>query len=177
MSKRILFIIFAVVLLGAGIVYRAASAHEARAEADKIVAADLAGQDTSSAITTLKAFAAGHMGASVNFTLKGSYDRAQAAAAAAANTPAPNAQVYADAQRACSGKSDSIVQAKCNQAYVAAHLTAVATPTPVPAPKLAGYQYAVVAPLWTPDLAGALLLGAAAALALSAILRPRKRGR
>jgi hypothetical protein len=174
MSKRIFFLIAAVVLLGTGLFYRAASAHMARKLADQIVADDLAAKDTTAARASLKDFAAVHMGAAVNFTLKGSYDRATATANAAATVADPNTQVYAAAQAACSGKTDSITQAKCNQAYLASHLVATPTPAPVVAPKLASYQYAVKSPLWSPDLAGALLLGSLAAFIIGFVInRPK----
>ena len=172
MSKRILFVFAAVILAGAGIFFRASSTHTARVQADQIVKNDSAGTDTASGIATLKAFVASHMGASVSFTLKASYDRAIAAARPPAPPANTTSQVYVDAQRACSGKSDSITQARCNQNYLAQHLSAVpaATPAPVPAPKLADYQYGLVAPLWTPDLAGALLLGAVASVGVGLVM-------
>ena len=174
MSKRILFIFAAVILAGAGIFYRATSAHSARLQADEIVKTDTAGGDTAAAFEALKNFAALHMGASTSFTLQGSYDRALAQSKAAVAAPS-NSQVYADAQKACSGKSDSITQAKCNENYISAHLTSsTPAPTPAPAPKLADYQRTVKAPLWTPDLAGALLLGAAVAALAALIFRGRK---
>lgn len=175
MSKRILFAFAAVILAATGIFFRAASTHSARLAADDIVRLDTAGTDTATALASLKGFVAAHMGASVSFTLQGSYDRAQARAQAAAAVTTPSSQIYADAQKACAGKSDSITQARCNEAYLAAHLMAAApTPVPVPAPQLADYKYTLHAPWWTPDLAGALLLGAVAAAAYGPITRKRK---
>jgi len=175
MSKRILFIFAAVALAGAGIFYRASSTHTARLQSEAIVKDDTAGQDVSAAIASLKNYVAAHMGASVSFTLKSSYDRAVAQAQPPA-AAAPSSQIYADAQRACSGKSDSITQARCNEAYISAHLApATPTPTPVAIPKLADFQYQLKAPLWTPDLSGALLLGAAAAAFAALIARQKKR--
>jgi hypothetical protein len=172
MSKRIFFFAAAVILAGAGIFFRASNSHTARIQADQIVAADKAGTDTAAALASLQAFVKTHMGSSVKITLQYSYDRAQAAAkAAAAAAPSGNSQIYADAQRACGGKSDSITQARCVTAYVTQRLTNAPVPTPVPAPKLTDYQYNLKAPLWTPDLAGALLLGAAAAAGFGLILR------
>ncbi|GAC1369221.1 MAG: hypothetical protein NVSMB39_0770 [Candidatus Saccharimonadales bacterium] len=177
MSKRILFIFAAVILAAAGIFYRASSAHTARLQADEIVKTDTAGGDTALAIESLKNFAALHMGASATFTLQGSYDRALAQSKAAVAAPSStNSQVYADAQRACAGKSDSITQAKCNEAYISAHLTpATPAPAPVAEPKLADYRRSVKSPLWTPDLAGALLLGAAVAALAALIFRGKPR--
>lgn len=177
MSKRILFVVAGILLAAAGIYFRAASTHEARAQADRIVAADATGADTSASITTLKDYVKLHMGASVKFTLQSSYDRANAKAKAAAAATSDNSKIYAAAQAACAGKSDSITQAKCNSAYLAAHLSNLPTPAPVPAPVLASYQYSLRAPIWTPDLAGALMLGAAAAIALGIIFGRPKKGR
>lgn len=176
MSKRILFVFAAVILAAAGIFFRASSAHSARLQVDSIVKSDAAGTDTAAAIASLKSFAALHMGASVSFTLQSSYDRALAASKAAAPAPTNSSQIYADAQRACAGKSDSITQARCNEAYISAHLTpATPAPAPVAAPQLADYKYAFNSPLWTPDLAGALFLGAAFAALAAFLIRQRKR--
>jgi hypothetical protein len=179
MSKRILFILAAVVLAGAGIYYRAASTHTARLQADAIVAADAAGADINKDLAILRDFVSSHLGASVSFTLQASYDRMLAKSQPAAPAPvSSNSQIYTEAQRACAGKSDSITQARCNEAYLQAHLnssTPTPTPVPGPVPKLADYQYNLKAPLWTPDLAGALLLGAAAAALAAFLARQRKR--
>jgi hypothetical protein len=175
MSKRVLFIFTAVILGAAGIYYRAASTHSARLQADAIVASDTAGTDVTAGLAALKSYVATHMGASVKFTLQSGYDRAAAQAQAAAPASS-NSQVYADAPGACAVKSDSITQARCNEAYISSHLApATPTPVPVPAPRLADYQYDLKAPLWTPDLTGALLAGAAAAAFAALITRQRKR--
>jgi hypothetical protein len=178
MSKRILFIIGAVILAAGGIFFRASNSHSARVQADRIVSADAAGTDTTADIASLKSFVATHMGASTSFTLKSSYDRAGSAAVAAASAAKPSNQIYVDAQKACAGKSDSVTQARCNQNYLAQHLTAAPTPAPVPAPKLADFQYSYKAPLWTPDLAGSLMLGASASVAFGLLLvKPKQKGR
>lgn len=175
MSKRILFVVAAIALGAAGIFYRASNAHTARLQADDIVKADAAGTDTTASLASLRDFVSSHMGASVTVTLKGSFDRA----VAALPTPAPTAnssQVYADAQKACAGKSDSITQARCNEAYISSHLTpATPTPAPVTPPKLADYQHVLTSPLWTPDLAGSLLLGALLSIVAAFLARNKKR--
>ncbi|HVQ43955.1 MAG TPA: hypothetical protein VMT30_03235 [Candidatus Saccharimonadia bacterium] len=173
MSKRVLFGLAALALAAASIYFRAGNTRTARLHADQIVAADTVAADTTTQLAALKTFVADHMGASVTFTLQGSYDRAVAAATAAAAVPDPNAQVYAAAQKACSGKSDSLTLARCNQAYLAQHLSTAPTPAPVPAPRAADYRRTFTAPLWTPDLAGALLAGAVAALILGNKRRKR----
>ncbi len=181
MSKRFLFLFAAIILFGVGIFFRASSTRSARTQAEKITQADTAGADTAADVASLKTYSASHMGASVKFALKGAYARAQAAAEAAATAQAAasaaNSQIYAEAQRQCSGKSDSITQAKCNQAYLSAHLASVpAAPASVPAPKESDFQYDLKAPFWTPDLAGALLIGALVAFGFSIPFGRRKQG-
>lgn len=175
MKKHILFAILAVALLAGAFLARSASLREAKKQADAIAAADKASQPTADAVVALKNYVALHMGSSVTVTLEGSYARAQAAAVAASKA-SDNSKIYADAQVACAGKSDSVTQAKCNQAYIASRLVSP-TPTPVPAPKRADYQQKLSSPAWTPDLTGALLLGAAAALGMASVtwLRERRR--
>jgi len=173
MSKRILFAIAAILLAGAGIFFRASSMHTARDSADKIVQSDAASGSVSADIASLKDFVKAHMGASVSFTLKAAYDRAQAAATAASATNS-NSQIYADAQKACSGKNDSITLARCNQQYLAQHLASAPAPVVVPVPLLSYYQYKLASPVWTPDLAGALLLGAIVSLGFALPLGRKK---
>jgi hypothetical protein len=175
MTKRLLFVVAAVVLIALGMYVRAHNASIARQQATNIVNLDSAGSDTSGAIENLKAYVLGHMGASTNFTLQVSYDRAVAQAKAAATASSNSSKVYADAQRACSGHTDSITQARCNQEYIAHHLGSTAIPTPVAAPQLSSYQYHFRAPLWTPDLAGAFVLGGLAALVLGLVPFPARR--
>ena len=163
MMKRIFFILAAAALGFAGLYFQSANARQAATLEATVTNQDLAGTDPTAAIASLTSFVKIHMGTSVDFTLTGAYDRAMAAAKASA-APDNTSQVYADAQRACSGKNDSIVQARCNQAYISAHLSTAPAPAPLPEPVLAGYQHKITAPVWTPDLPGALLLGALIAL-------------
>jgi hypothetical protein len=150
--------------------------HQAARQDGAIVQSDINGADTTADINSLKAYVLAHMGASTSFTLTGSYNRAVDAAKAAANASAANAQVYADAQKACGGRTDSITQARCNQDYIAKHLANLPPPGPVVEPKLADYQRNFRAPIWTPDIAGALMLGALAALGFG-LVRLRRKGR
>lgn len=168
MSKRILFLLAAAALVISGWYIRSTNAAAARAKAATITDQDRRGADTKDALTDLKTYAATHLGATITVTLSGSYERAQAQATAPATT---NAQVYAAAQAACAGKSNAVTQARCNQDYVSKHL--VPTGSPAPAPKLADYQKTYKSPWWTPDLAGALFLGAAAALLAAVFIRRR----
>jgi formate-dependent nitrite reductase membrane component NrfD len=177
MLKRILFVVAALVLLAASFYVRSRNAATAQAQADQIEAQDTAGSDTTAAFTNLQAYARSHLGVDVNLTLNGSYARAQTAAKAAATASAVNSQIYADAQRACGGKTDSITQARCNQDYLDKHLTNVPQPTPVAEPKLADYQHSIRSPVWAPDIAGALLLGGLAALVLAIVVNTRRRRR
>jgi hypothetical protein len=160
MSKRILFIVAAAILGAAGFYFQSLNQREARAKADAITAADTAGTNTDAAVAALSSYVKQHMGTTVSYTLGGKFARDEAAAKASANAPATNSQVYADAQKACGGKSDSITQAKCNQDYIAKHLVVTPSASPLPMPKMADYKLVLKAPLWTPDLAGALFLGA-----------------
>lgn len=174
-SKAALFVLAAVLLAGTGLYLRSQNIKHAQAQADKLVATDNAAGNAAQELTDLKSYVKGHMGAAVSFTLQASYDRAAAAAKAAAAASAANSQIYADAQRLCSGKSDSITQARCNQDYLSKHLVNVAPAGPITEPKLSDYQYNLRAPFWTPDLAGALLLGAVAALVFVTVMLVRGR--
>ncbi len=163
MTKWI-FLAIAGLLAGAGLLVQYQNGQAARSKAASIEAADQQGLNTKTELDSLRRYVAGHMGASVKVTLEGSYERAQAAAQkAAADTQAAIAKVYVDAQLACVGQKNPVLQAKCNQDYVAAH-PAPATSS-VLAPQLADYQYDLRSPLWAPDLAGWLLLGSLSALA------------
>jgi hypothetical protein len=177
---RLLFFLAGIVLAGLGLVFEAKDSHYAHAQANAIVQDDQGApnpnEGATAALLNLQNFVKTHMGTSVTFALSGSYNRALAASQAASAAQASSSSIYAAAQAACSGKTDSLVQARCNEAYLQSHLPA-ATPTPVAAPKLADYQYNLKAPFWTPDLAGALLLGSliASVLLLFSLLKPRRR--
>lgn len=176
MTKWILGVI-AILLLAGGWYMRTQNIAEASRRIQPVIQADTAGQDTKVALESLKGFVATHMGARADFTLQASYDRAQAAAQAAANAQAANSKIYADAQRVCGTKADSITLAHCNQDYLAKHLVTMTSPTPVTAPRLADYQYKLRSPFWTPDIAGALFLGGVAALGFVAFGLARSRRR
>jgi hypothetical protein len=175
MMKRIFFVLAAAALGFAGLYYRGLNGKEAQHRADVIVDQDVAGTaDLSPSINSLKAYVQAHMGASVNFTLTGAYDRALAQYQAQAQPS--QSQIYADAQKACAGKSDSVTQAKCNAQYLQTHLSTAPTPTPQPEPRVSAFTYNLRAPIWTPDLPGALLLGAVVALlfSLGGLMRRRR---
>jgi hypothetical protein len=179
MSKRSLFIIAALLLAAAGLYAQFNSATSARSQAQAITTLDESDASTVAQVNSLKSYVAEHMGTSVTIQLTGSYNRAQAASAsstqAAQAAQSANAQVYADAQKSCMSKADSITQAKCNAAYLQTHLSTAPTPTPVAQPKLSDYQIPLTAPFWTPDLAGALMVGALAAFVVALVVVPKRR--
>jgi hypothetical protein len=175
MNKRTLFVVAAIALAVAGLVVRNENNKQARTMADIVQAQDLSGASTAASLDDLQTYVNTHMGASVTYTLTGSYNRAVAQANAAATAASSDSQIYAAAQAACSGKTDSITQAKCNQAYLSSHLSNAPQAAPVAEPQLASYQHSLKAPTWSPDLAGALLLGAIAALILAVINKPKGR--
>lgn len=180
MSKSLMFLLAAIALAGIGGYFRYQNGAEARRQAAVIVQIDQQDPAPGTSLPAptptqqLKAFVAAHTGASVSYILRGSYDRAVTAANAAAQTQSATSQVYADAQRACSGKSDSITQARCNQEYLNSHLSQAAPPAAVAQPKLSDYTVTLHAPLWTADLAGALFLGAGAALIMAVVTGRRR---
>jgi len=169
MIKLVLFGVVALGLTAAGLYGRAANVKYARTQAAQVVSLDASGADAAAALAQLRSYAASHTGAGVTLTLAGSYSRAQTAAKAAAAASAANSQIYAAAQAACSGKSDSISQARCNQDYLAKHLVNLPAAAPVVQPQPADYRYELASPFWAPDLAGACFLGAAAALVVPII--------
>jgi hypothetical protein len=175
MAKRMMFVLAAALLAIGGLYVRSKNASSAHDQASAILRLDSSGAGASSSIESLKTYVHTHMGATVSYTLNTSYQKA-VTAAQAAQAQQSSGNVYADAQRACAGHTDSITQAKCNQAYLQAHLTGP-SPTPVPQPNLTDYQYNLRSPLWTPDLAGALMVGALAALVLGLWRLPKRRQR
>ncbi len=179
MSKRSLFIVAALLLAAAGLYTQYQDAASARSQAQAITTLDETGVSTTAQVESLKAYVSEHMGTSVTIQLTGSYDRAQSAAAsstkAAQAAQSANSQVYADAQKSCMSKADSITQAKCNAAYLQAHLSTAPTPSPAPQPKLSEYQFPLTAPFWSPDIAGALMVGALAAFVVALFLAPKRR--
>ncbi len=160
MLRKVLFIL-SLLLIIASVGYMSANRREADRQARAIEAADQRGEDVTVSLATLKAYAGTHMFAGTAVALAGSYARAQATAAVSASAANSSAQVYAAAQAACSGKSDSIVQARCNAQYLASHLANLPSATPVPVPQPADYQFKFTSPFWAPDLAGVLFLGGA----------------
>jgi dihydroxyacetone kinase DhaKLM complex PTS-EIIA-like component DhaM len=129
---------------------------------DQIINKDQAAQPVAQDIATLTDYVHSHMRTDVKFELAGSYQRAVTAA-----QPAVNGAVYAQAQSACSGRSDSVTQARCVTDFVSRRLPA--TP-PAPPPDRAKYTYDIHSPAWTPNAAGsAFLLALVLVLSAAAI--------
>src|SRR5690242_10439715 len=104
MTKRVLYALVAVVLAAAGIYLVSNNARYVHTQVAAIQAQDVA-SDPLAAVTVVKSYVANHMGTSADFVLTGTYNRALNAAKAAQAKAAANANVYAAAQAACSGKT------------------------------------------------------------------------
>jgi argininosuccinate synthase len=174
MNRRSFFVLAALLLAAAGLYVQSRDSAHAKTLAQAITQADISGAATTLPASQLQAYVKAHMGTTVSYSLTGSYDRAVAAAKSAASAEESNQGVYAAAQAACTSHANSIVQAECNQAYLQSHMSQITPPAPVPAPKLAAYRYTDKAAFWTPDLAGALMLGAIAALIVGVLMKPRR---
>ncbi len=157
MASRIIFVIGVLLLVGAFIVRSSNISHTNQLVAS-VLQADGGATDTAGPLAAVKSFVMSHLGTHAKFSLTGSYQRDVEAAKAAAAAQATNSQIYSAAQAACGGKTDSITQAKCNAAYLSAHLVSIPASAPVSAPNLSAYQFYINAPFWTPDSVG--LLGA-----------------
>lgn len=160
MLKRLLVVLAFTFLVSSGY-FMYANHRSSDNQAKTIEATDLRGEDVTLDLGKLKTYVGSHIYAGTTVVLAGSYARAQAAASASATAGQTSALVYADAQKTCSGKNDSIVQARCNAQYLSDHLSSVPSATPVPIPQPSDYQYKFISPLWAPDMAGVLLLASA----------------
>jgi hypothetical protein len=143
--------------------------HHAGTLAAKVTTDDATGLDTTSDQQVLARYVATHMATSRTVLLSASYNRALQAAQAASN-PTSNGTVYSAAQAACASHADSLVQARCVQAYLAAHSTSGTNPQVVTTPVKADYTKTFTAPNWTADSAGVPLLVAFTAMAMAAYL-------
>ena len=131
---------------------------------NQMAAYDAQGKATTAQQQQLKQFIESHTGLSAQLFLQSSFERAEEAAKAAAN-PSSSGQLYAQAQAACGGKSDSVTQARCVQQYIAARGPANPNPQPVVAPSRADYTFEAKSPMIVADTVGLLLI-AMVALAL-----------
>lgn|GEM_PF-914096 len=146
---------------------------ESNRQVQVILDADLAGQPVADKITMLRAYVKNHLGATIDFSLTGAFNRAQVAAQAytdaVARAQQANSEIYAQAQAACAGIKNAISQTKCNQDYLNSHLQDVHIPDPVPVPVESDYYYKLISPPWTADVAGALYVDAVITLVLAII--------
>jgi hypothetical protein len=173
MKSRVL-IGLGLILAIAAVAAHLATSHQVTKLTATVLAADTAGTDTGAPLAALKSYVQGHGGTHASFTLVGAYNRANAAAQAAANQQTASSQVYAAAQAACAGTADSITQARCNAQYLSQHLVAGQAPTNVTAPVLSSYQYNLTSAPVTLDLAGLLELMAFASILAGLVLLRRR---
>lgn len=150
---------------------------QSNAMAAAIRASDTASAPTEAMLGALGVFARTHLNASVSVTLSGAFARAQAKAKADAQAASANAQLYITAQKACSGRTDSVTQSRCVQDYVSKRLNGAPPATQVAAPQLADFTYRFVSPVWTTDIAGLCFLAAFGLLAGALVLRFSRNGR
>jgi hypothetical protein len=167
--KTLGLFVAAIALLASGLVTRQHAITYASTLEAQIVAADAAGQSTSSLVPAARTYVATHMGTSMSFELTHAYQQAEAAAQSAAQ-PQNNGNVYAQAQATCASIKIATQQAQCNENYLSTHLTQTSTPTIVTAPNEADYQYHFVAPRYTADATGYLWVFSVAAM-LAAVWR------
>ena len=165
--------VLALGLVGVGFNARNLNHAEANRQVQAIIDADLANQPVNDKITILRSYVQNHLGASIDFSLTGAFNRAQAAAVAyqdaAAKAQQANSEIYAQAQAACAAIKNAISQTKCNQQYLNSHLENIQLPEPVAAPVESDYTYKLVSPPWTADVAGALFVDAAVTFVLAII--------
>jgi len=167
-----LFVI-ALGLLGGGLMAQQANHKESERQVNVILTADIVGQSTTEQITMLRTYVKNHIGSTIDFTLSGSFNRAQVAAAAykdaLAKAEQANSVIYAQAQAACASIKNAIDQTRCNQQYLNSHLQNVQLPEPVADPVQSDYYYKLVSPPWTADVAGSLFVDAIIAFVLATL--------
>jgi hypothetical protein len=168
------FFTIAVIAAVIGLDQVVAHQHHAGTLATAIIASDQQGLATTTQQQSLLQYTQAHMAVSETIFLAGSYNRAVQAADAAAN-PASNGQIYSEAQAACASHANSIVQADCVQAYVAAHSTPSTDPQAVTQPTKAAYTKTFKAPGWTTDSAGIAFLIMLVAVAMGGYLKLLRR--
>lgn len=151
--NKLIFVASAL-LLAVGFGARYQNSTTLRSLVEVVIAMDSSGKDTASPLKSARDYAAGHMSAPIRIILQASYERAVEKAKAAVTPPVNNAEVYAQAQRVCGTKTDSVTQARCNQNYIASRLAPAETPSPAELPKISDYTYDLKPPLWTSDVAG-----------------------
>jgi hypothetical protein len=167
MKTRLLLVATAIIFLIIGLILRSSYQRTTNTMAAQVQAQDNLATDPAASIAALKTYVQQHGGTHAEFTLLAGYQRAVTAAQTAAAAQATNSQIYAAAQMACGGKTDSITQAKCNAQFLSQHLVSVPTTAPVDPPQKSSFIYSFVGPVMTSDLSGLsflaslmLLLGA-----------------
>ena len=162
-----------------GVLVVAEYRNEATELASSIEAKDRASVDVSKDLEELKNYSSQHMGTSVRVYLGGSYDSAVDATKSTSD-PTTSARIYAEAQASCGSLKDSISQSKCISEYLSKNAVPAPNPKPAQMPDQSKYIVVTKSPVWSPDLAGAFLLGAAVAGALGIIkllFKPKRRRR
>ncbi|MEO7617709.1 MAG: hypothetical protein ABIS59_02605 [Candidatus Saccharibacteria bacterium] len=154
--KRIIILIAILGFAYAGISARAHNRSLSIAKANAIVNADQVGEPTAPLLASLKNFVKTHTGSSVKLTLGGSYARAQTSAQDSTKSQEITGQLYAEGQATCASKADSLVQARCVQAYVTARLKALSIPAAATPPNPNDYIISYVAPSLAADTATAM---------------------
>ena len=163
-SRNLTFFVSAVVfaaLVVCTVLALSYNSHEAKRRYDILIATDAAGGDVEGALTDLREFIYGHMNTTIGsptgvyppIQLKGTYDRL--VAAEEQRVQAANGPLYDEATAHCEarfGAGQISARAQCVSDYVAARGV---QPNTIPD---GVYKFDFVSPLWSPDLAGFLLI-------------------
>lgn len=162
-SYKIWLSLFLISAVAAIFALRANNQHMIELRSD-VYAADKAGTGIEPALDKLRLYVYGHMNTNLSsggnaikppIQLKYTYERLQSTADAAAN----NSTLYTTAENYCQAQIPASVSVSgrgrigCVQDYILSHGGKAAAPIPV-----ALYEYDFVSPLWSPDLAGWLVL-------------------
>ena len=127
---------------------------------NRVVAADKADEGIDAALRDLGNYIAGHMNTQLNepIQLAYSYDRAAQKIIENAQATA-NGSIYRQAQKVCEDPNVLLsVRAACVQDYVLENAPPGQTPEALEFPDKALFTYSFVSPVWSPDLAGWLLV-------------------
>lgn len=162
MKKRYLLIL-AVLAFLFGVIQLARNSNNAIALKNQVLARDAAGQNATTELEDLNKFVKSHMNASITFTRESAYHQA---VANANPKPAVSGEVYAKAQAACAGRSDSVTQARCVTDYLARNAPTTQA-QPAALPNVEDYTVSLVSPRYTTDLAGLSFMVSTIAVALA----------
>jgi hypothetical protein len=162
LGKRLTILLFAPIIFLTGWILQLNDASTAHQQAIQITNFDLAGKNNAPNVALLKRFVVQHMGSSITIFLPGSYQRQESAAYAALHqtiaAEAQDTQYETAAQQACATEPSSTDQINCNQMYLEAHMPSILFPRSAAFPLRSNDTLTFVAPVWTPDLAGILML-------------------